>query len=127
VQGRARCWRNKNRGAWSIPKGEIEPGENPAHVARREFREELSAGGQPLRTLGEIRQRVIAFAVEANLDAGAISSNTFEMEWPPKSGRRKSFPEVDRAGWFDLARAREKVLASQQPLLDRLDEIQTAS
>lgn len=96
-------------------------------MARREFREELSAGGQPLRTLGEIRQRVIAFAVEANLDADAISSNTFEMEWPPKSGRRKSFPEVDRAGWFDLARAREKILASQQPLLDRLDEIQTAS
>ena len=120
-------WRNKDRGAWSIPKGEIEPGEDPADVARREFREELgSAAGQPLRALGEIRQRggkrVIAFAVEGNLDADAISSNTFEMEWPPKSGRRQSFPEVDRAEWFDLARAREKILASQQPLLDRLDE-----
>jgi predicted NUDIX family NTP pyrophosphohydrolase len=88
-------WRNKDRGAWSIPKEEIEPGEEPADVAQREFREELgSTAGQPLRTLGEIRQRggkrVIAFAVEGNLDVCAISSNTFEMEWPPKSGRRQS-------------------------------------
>jgi predicted NUDIX family NTP pyrophosphohydrolase len=104
-------WRNKDAGAWSIPKGEIELGEDPADV---------------LRSLGEIRQRggkiVIAFAVEGNLDAEAISSNTFEMEWPPKSGRRQRFPEVDRAEWFDLKRARVKILASQQPLLDRLDE-----
>jgi predicted NUDIX family NTP pyrophosphohydrolase len=119
--------RNKDAGAWSIPKGEIELGEDPADVAQREFREELgSSAGQPLRSLGEIRQRggkiVIAFAVEGNLDAEAISSNTFEMEWPPKSGRRQRFPEVDRAEWFDLKRARVKILASQQPLLDRLDE-----
>jgi predicted NUDIX family NTP pyrophosphohydrolase len=125
-------WRNKDAGAWSIPKGEIEPGEDPVEVARREFQEELgTAAGQPLRALGEIRQRggkrVIAFAVEGNLDADAIASNTFEMEWPPKSGRRQSFPEVDRAAWFDLKRAREKIFASQQPLLDRLDEAQTAS
>jgi predicted NUDIX family NTP pyrophosphohydrolase len=81
--------------------------------------------------LGEIRQRggkrVIAFAVEGDLDADASSSNTFEMEWPPKSGRLQSFPEVDRAEWFDLKRAREKILASQQPLLDRLDEAWAAS
>jgi predicted NUDIX family NTP pyrophosphohydrolase len=120
-------WRNKDRGAWSMPKGEIEPGEDPADVAQREFREELgSAAGQPLRALGEIRQRggkrVIAFAVEGNLDADAISSNTCAMEWPPKSRRRQCFPEVDRAEWFDLARARDKILSSQQPLLDRLDE-----
>jgi predicted NUDIX family NTP pyrophosphohydrolase len=120
-------WRNKDAGAWSIPKGEIELGEDPADVSQREFREELgSSAGQPLRSLGEIRQRggkiVIAFAVEGNLDAEAISSNTFEMEWPPKSGRRQRFPEVDRSEWFDLKRARVKILASQQPLLDRLDE-----
>jgi predicted NUDIX family NTP pyrophosphohydrolase len=125
-------WRNKDAGAWSIPKGEIEPGEDPADVAQRESREELgSAAGQPLRPLGEIRQRggkrVIAFAVEGDLDADASSSNTFEMEWPPKSGRLQSFPEVDRAEWFDLKRAREKILASQQPLLDRLDEAWAAS
>jgi predicted NUDIX family NTP pyrophosphohydrolase len=120
-------WRKKDAGAWSIPKGEIEPDEDPADVAQREFREELgSSAGQPLRSLGEIRQRgckiVIAFAVEGNLDAEAISSNTFEMEWPPRSGRRQRFPEVDRAEWFDLKRARVKILVSQQPLLDRLDE-----
>jgi predicted NUDIX family NTP pyrophosphohydrolase len=124
-------WRNKDRGAWSIPKGEIEPGEDPADVAQREFREELgSTAGQPLRTLGEIRQRggkrVIAFAIEGTLDVCAISSNKFEMEWPPKSGRRQSFPEVDRAEWFDPTRARQKILASQQPLLDRIQEARAA-
>jgi predicted NUDIX family NTP pyrophosphohydrolase len=85
-------WRNEDAGAWSIPKGEIEPGENPADVAQREFREELgSTAGQAAQALDEIRQRgckiVIAFAVEGNLDVGAISSNTFEMEWPPKSAK----------------------------------------
>jgi predicted NUDIX family NTP pyrophosphohydrolase len=118
-------WRNKDAGAWSIPKGEIEPAEDPAEAAQREFLEELGiAAGGPLRDLGEIRQRggkrVIAFAVEGNLDTSTTSSNTFEMEWPPKSGRRKSFPEVDRAEWFDLPRAKEKILASQQPFLERL-------
>ena len=120
-------WRNKDLGAWSIPKGEIKPGENPADVAQREFREELgSAAGQPLRHLGEIRQRggkaVIAFAIEGNLDADHITSNTFEIEWPPKSGRRQCFPEVDRARWFDLKRAREKIIDGQRPLLERLEE-----
>jgi len=121
-------WRNKDTGAWSIPKGEIEPGEDPAAAAQREFREELgSATGQQLRALGEIQQRggkrVIAFTMEGNLDANAISSNIFEIEWPPKSGRRQRFPEVDRAEWFDLDNARERILASQQPLLDRLKEL----
>ena len=121
-------WRNKDTGAWSIPKGEIEPGEDPAAAAQREFREELgSATGQQLRALGEIQQRggkrVIAFTMEGNLDASAISSNIFEIEWPPKSGRRQRFLEVDRAEWFDLDNARVKILASQQPLLDRLKEL----
>ena len=121
-------WRNKDVGAWSIPKGEIERGEHPADVALREFREELGAViEQPLSELGEVRQRggkrVVAFAVEGNLDCTAISSNTFEMEWPPKSGRRQSFPEVDRAQWCDLELAREKILASQTPFLDRLIEL----
>lgn len=119
-------WRNKDVGTWSIPKGEIEPGEDPVEVAQREFLEELgSAAGQPLQFLGEILQRggkrVLAFAVEGNLDAETISSNTFEIEWPPKSGRRQSFPEVDRAQWFDLSNAKRKILASQQPLLERLE------
>jgi predicted NUDIX family NTP pyrophosphohydrolase len=85
-------WRNKDAGAWSIPKGEIEPAENPTEVAQRAFLEELgSASGGPLRALGEIRQRggkrVIAFAVEGKFDTATTSGNTFEMEWPPKSGR----------------------------------------
>lgn len=121
-------WCNKDNGAWSIPKGEMKPGEKPLDVAQREFLEELgSPPGGPLQALGEIRQRggkrVHAFAVEGNLDTDAISSNTFEMEWPPKSGRRQNFPEVDRAEWFDLERANEKILASQQPLLERLAEL----
>jgi predicted NUDIX family NTP pyrophosphohydrolase len=92
-------WRNKDAGARSIPKGEIEPAEDPAEAAQREFLEELGiAAGGPLRTLGEIRQRggkrVTAFAIEGNLDTTTTSSNTFEMEWPPKSERRKSFSEV---------------------------------
>jgi predicted NUDIX family NTP pyrophosphohydrolase len=121
-------WRNKDDGAWSIPKGEIDEGEDPAEAALREFMEEIgSALEGPLRSLGEILQRggkrVHAFAVEGDIDAGAIASNTFEIEWPPKSGRLQTFPEVDRAGWFDLRLANEKILASQRPLLDRLAEL----
>jgi predicted NUDIX family NTP pyrophosphohydrolase len=121
-------WRNKDEGAWSIPKGEINEGENPHDVARREFAEELgSAAAGPLRPLGEIRQRggkrVHAFAVEGDLDIRTVTSNTFEMEWPPKSGRLQAFPEIDRAEWFALSVARGKILASQRPLLDRLQEL----
>jgi predicted NUDIX family NTP pyrophosphohydrolase len=121
-------WRNKDDGAWSIPKGEIEPGEDPQDVARREFLEELgSAPVGTLRPLGEIRQRggkrVHAFAVEGDLDVEAITSNTFDMEWPPRSGRRQAFPEIDRAGWFTLAAARVKILESQRPLLDQLEKL----
>ena len=121
-------WRNKDDGAWSIPKGEIDAGGNPHDVARREFAEEIgSAAAGPLRPLGEIRQRggkrVHAFAVEGDLDIRTVKSNTFEMEWPPKSGRLQAFPEIDRAEWFALPVAREKILASQRPLLDRLQEL----
>ena len=121
-------WRNKDDGAWSIPKGEIEAGENPQDVARREFMEELgSAPAGSLQPLGEIRQRggkrVHAFAVAGDLDVASIRSNTFEMEWPPRSGRRQAFAEIDRAGWFALPAARIKILESQRPLLDWLEKL----
>jgi predicted NUDIX family NTP pyrophosphohydrolase len=121
-------WRNKDDGAWSIPKGEIDAGEDPEEVARREFMEELgTAPAGPLRPLGEIRQgggkRVHSFALHGDLDVSTVASNTFEMEWPPKSGRTQIFPEVDRAEWFALPVARMKILEGQLPLLDRLEEL----
>ena len=119
-------WANKDEGAWSIPKGEFGAGENPEDVARREFNEELGpALLVPLQPLGGIRQRggkiVEAFAAEFDVNADAIASNTFEIEWPPRSGKRQHFPEVDRAAWFDLATAREKINQAQRELLDRLE------
>jgi predicted NUDIX family NTP pyrophosphohydrolase len=121
-------WRNKDDGAWSIPKGEIDADEDPEEVARREFVEELgSAPTGPLRPLGDIRQRggkrVHAFVTKGDLDVSAIVSNTFELEWPPKSGRMQTFPEVDRAEWFTLPVARKKILEGQRPLLDRLKDL----
>jgi predicted NUDIX family NTP pyrophosphohydrolase len=121
-------WRKKDEGSWSIPKGEIADGEDVEVAARREFMEETGAtiSGE-LDPLGEIRQRggkrVIAFAVEGDVDLQNIKSNTFEIEWPPKGGRMQSFPEIDRAGWFDLPSARVKILEGQRPLLDRLAEL----
>ena len=120
----------RDAGAWSIPKGLYEEGEEPLAAARREFAEELGSAcpDGPVLELGEIRQRngkrVTAWAVEGDLDAGAITSNSFTIEWPPRSGRSQEFPEVDRAGWFGLSDAREKLLAAQVPLLDRLAEAQ---
>ena len=121
-------WARKDAGAWSIPKGEYEPGEDPESVARREFREELGADvptGE-LMPLGEVRQaggkRVVAWALRGDLDVSTIVSNTFEMEWPPKSGRMATFPEVDRAEWFSIEVARERILAGQVVLLDRLGD-----
>jgi predicted NUDIX family NTP pyrophosphohydrolase len=118
----------KDDGAWGIPKGLYEDDEEPLAAARREFAEELGSpcpGGRAL-DLGEIRQkngkRVTAWALEGDLDADAITSNTFTIEWPPRSGRRQEFPEIDRAGWFTLDAARVKILAAQAPLLDRLAE-----
>jgi predicted NUDIX family NTP pyrophosphohydrolase len=118
-------WRNRDEGAWSIPKGEMDEGEDAAAAARREFLEETGCTLEgALEPLGDIRQRggkrVTAFAVEGDLDVDAIKSNTFEIEWPPKSGRMQSFPEIDRAAWFDLPAAHVKILQSQRQLLDRL-------
>ncbi|MGJ4907500.1 NUDIX domain-containing protein [Bradyrhizobium sp. HKCCYLS2033] len=118
-------WRHKDLGAWSIPKGEFGAGEAAEAVARREFAEELgTALTVPLVPLGEIKQRggkvVEAFAAETDLDAGGITSNAFELEWPPRSGRLQRFPEVDRAAWFDLAEARVRINPAQAALLDRL-------
>jgi predicted NUDIX family NTP pyrophosphohydrolase len=121
-------WRRKDEGAWSIPKGELDGEEDAMVVALREFAEETGFRlDQPLEPLGEIRQRagkrVIAFAVEGDLDANAIRSNTFEIEWPPRSGKMQVFPEIDRAEWFDLTAAHAKILEGQRPLLDRLAEL----
>jgi predicted NUDIX family NTP pyrophosphohydrolase len=121
-------WRRRDLGAWSIPKGEPLPGEDSGAAARREFAEETGFAPQgALLPLGEIRQkggkRVEAFALQGDLDADAIKSNTFEMEWPQRSGRKASFPEVDRAAWFALSEARERILESQAPLLDRLERL----
>jgi predicted NUDIX family NTP pyrophosphohydrolase len=121
-------WRHKDDGAWSIPKGEMNDGEHAEIAARREFLEETGiAVTGPLEPLGDIRQRggkrVTAFAVEGDLDVDAMKSNTFEMEWPPKGGKLQSFPEIDRAAWFDLPAAHVKMLESQRPLLDRLVEL----
>jgi predicted NUDIX family NTP pyrophosphohydrolase len=119
-------WAKRNEGAWSIPKGEIEPGETALDVARREFEEEL--GSPPpddeLTSLGSIRQAggkvVHAWTSRGDLDVARVKSVTFAMEWPPRSGRTQEFPEVDRAAWFDLDEARRMILPSQLPLLERL-------
>jgi predicted NUDIX family NTP pyrophosphohydrolase len=121
-------WAKKDLGAWSIPKGEYEPDEDPSAAALREFEEEtgtrLPAGG--LVELGTVVQKggkeVTAWAAPGDLDAGAVRSNSFEMEWPPRSGRRQEFPEIDRAEWFTLDEARDKLVGAQVELLDRLVE-----
>jgi predicted NUDIX family NTP pyrophosphohydrolase len=119
-------WARRDQGAWSIPKGEYQPGDDPLACALREFQEETGQPPPPAPTLelGTVRQRggklLTAWAVAGDLDADAISSNTFTMEWPPRSGSRREFPEVDRAGWFGVEAAREKLLAAQVELVDRL-------
>ena len=118
-------WKNKDSGAWSIPKGEFDAREDPLQAARREFHEETgcSVDGSFI-DLGPVRQAggkiVHAWAVEGDCEAESISSNSFTIEWPPRSRQRKEFPEVDRAGWFSLQLAREKILKGQLMLLDRL-------
>ena len=127
-------WARKEEGAWSIPKGEYGSDEDPRDAARREFEEELGTAppddADALLELGEVRQRsgkvVIAYALEGDLDASAIISNTFAMEWPPRSGRAQEFPEVDRAGWFAPAEARARLVPAQAELVDRLLERLTA-
>jgi predicted NUDIX family NTP pyrophosphohydrolase len=121
-------WAKKALGAWSIPKGEYQEGEDPLAVARREFEEELGspAPAGEATELGELvqpsRKVVTAYAIEGNFDVGTLRSNLFEMEWPPKTGRLQSFPEVDRAQWFSVEKAREKILPGQSPFIDRLLE-----
>lgn len=120
-------WSRKDEGAWSIPKGEFEKGEDPLAAARREFEEETgaSASGEAI-PLGQIRQSggkaVQAWAVRGDFDPALLRSNTFLLEWPPKSGRMQEFPEVDRAGWFPVPVAKGKILKSQAAFLDRLQE-----
>jgi predicted NUDIX family NTP pyrophosphohydrolase len=121
-------WKKRDAGAWSIPKGEYADGEQAEAAARREFAEELGREIQgPLEPLGEIRQKagkvVVAFAAESDFDTAGFTSNVFEIEWPPRSGRRQSFPEIDRAEWFALPMAREKIIPAQRPLLDRLETL----
>lgn len=118
-------WRGRDRAAWQIPKGEIAAGESPEAAALREAQEELGISLQgTLAPLGSLRQAggkvVEGFALEQDLDTAAIVSNRFELEWPPRSGRRQSFPEIDAAQWFTIAEAEAMVLPSQQPFLDRL-------
>jgi predicted NUDIX family NTP pyrophosphohydrolase len=123
-------WAKRDDGAWSLPKGEYEPCEDPLEAAVREFGEEL--GSEPpdraeAVPLGQLRQPsgkvVSAWAVEGDLDVSESRSNTFEMEWPPRSGRSREFPEVDRASWFDVPAARRKLLRGQLGFLDRLEEL----
>ena len=121
-------WAKKEAGAWSIPKGELGDGEEPLAAARRELAEETGLAVEgPFLPLAEIRQkagkRVRAWAVEAEADPATIRSNRFEMEWPPRSGRRISVPEVDRAAWFALPAAREKINPAQAALLDELERL----
>ncbi|HEV2817539.1 MAG TPA: NUDIX domain-containing protein [Allosphingosinicella sp.] len=123
-------WAKRDAGAWAIPKGLVEPGEEAEACARREFEEELGVRPEgPLVPLGRIRQQggkwVEAFALEGDLDADAIISNVFTVEWPPKSGRLQAFPEIDRAAWFPLGAARAKILPGQRPLLDLLEALLT--
>jgi predicted NUDIX family NTP pyrophosphohydrolase len=119
-------WERKDAGAWSIPKGEPAADEDLLACARREFSEETGCAiDGSFRALPPVRQaggkQVQGWAVEAECDADAIISNSFEMEWPPRSGRRQSFPEIDRAAWFDLATARAKINKGQVALLDALE------
>src|SRR5436190_10907210 len=117
----------KDDGFWTVLKGEADPNEELRAVARREFAEETEhqAPDGTMLELGEIRQKggktVVAWALAGDLDPATARSNTFEMEWPPRSGRRRAFPEIDRVEWFDLETARNKILPAQAPFLDRLE------
>lgn len=118
-------WKKRDLGAWTIPKGLVEEGEALYAAARREFREETGVDpgphGEPLTALRQPGGKLVhAFAVAGDCDAGACRSNTFSMEWPPKSGRTETFPEIDRAEWFALDEARQRILPGQAPFLDEL-------
>jgi len=120
-------WQRKDNGAWTIPRGEVENGEDYLTAAIREFKEETGWQPQgPYLSLGEVRLRsgktVHAWAFPGSVDPASLRSNLFEIEWPPKSGRRQQFPEIDRAGFFPMAEARNKMRISELPFLDRLAE-----
>jgi predicted NUDIX family NTP pyrophosphohydrolase len=121
-------WAKRDDGAWSIPKGEYGEDDDPLASALREFEEETGTPLEPgeLMELGSVKQKsgkvVVAWAIRGDLDADAIHSNTFAMEWPPRSGRTAEFPEVDRAGWFDPSAARRKLVEAQAAFVDRLLE-----
>jgi predicted NUDIX family NTP pyrophosphohydrolase len=128
-------WRNKDAGAWSLPKGEFAATEDALAAARRELAEELGpsvagaagSGSDAFVALGDVRQKggkvVTAFALQGDFDVSQLASNTFEIEWPPKSGKRQAFPEADRAAWFTLDEAREKIISGQLELLARADKL----
>lgn len=122
-------WARKDSGAWSIPKDEYEPGEDPFTAAKREFEEELGSAAPSVeyRDLGSVNQPggklVTAWAAEADFDEAGAISNTFELEWPRGSGQMRSFPEIDRAGWFTVEVARVKLVRGQLPLIDRLQDV----
>jgi len=121
-------WARKDDGAWSIPKGEYHEGDDPLAAAKREFREETSAEvSGTLYALSPLTQPggkiVSAWAVEGDIDAATIKSNTFSVEWPPHSGKRQEFPEVDRGGWFDIPTARVKLQSGQRGFLDQLEQL----
>jgi predicted NUDIX family NTP pyrophosphohydrolase len=128
-------WAKKDDGAWSIPKGEFGEGEDALAVARRELVEELGPAARLLAAarddafvpLGELKQKggkiVTGFALEAGFDVTQLASNSFELEWPPRSGRKRAFPEVDRAGWFGMDEARVKILVSQLPFVTAIAEL----
>jgi len=119
-------WARKDEGAWSVPKGEFDKGEDALDAAQREFQEEtgMAAKGEfhPLKSLRQSGGKMVyAWAVQFDLDAAAVRSNTFSMEWPPRSGKTQEFPEIDRAGWFRIDEARRKILKSQLDLLEQLE------
>jgi len=118
-------WAKKDDGSWSIPKGEFSDDEEPLEAAKREFEEEMGvpATGEfmPLKPLKQPSGKLVfAWAVRSDFDPSSLRSNTFSMEWPPKSGRHQEFPEVDKAAWFDVETARQKILKGQAPFLDQL-------
>ncbi len=120
-------WSRRESGAWSIPKGEFKPDENPLDAAKREFEEETGFRATGAFTALAPREQpsgkiIHAWAIEGDCDAAAIKSNAFEMEWPPHSGQMREFAEVDRAGWFDIATARQKLHRGQIPFLDELEQ-----